>query len=155
MGFALVGCLLAGLWLGLGASPSRPAWTVALLLVPMAALAVYLRRWRRARSAVAADTAVRILEGPVETVRSWWFGYGEIYYLWAALKLVGRADEPVQLFTTLGSRTITGWARIYVVRVHDLDRAVAVEIGEQTSLLEREPARSPPDEPYLVGAPAD
>jgi hypothetical protein len=151
----LVACLLAGVWLGLGASPSRPNWAFSLLLVPMAALVVQLRRWRRGRSAVAADAPVRILEGPVETVRSWWFGYGETYYLWAALKLVDRADEPLQLFTTLGSRTITGWARIYIVRVQDLDRAVAIELGEQTSLLEREPARSPPHEPYLVNVPAD
>jgi hypothetical protein len=155
MGVALAACLTVGVCLGLGTSPAHPKWAFAFLLVPVAALVVQLRRWRRGRAAVAADAPVRILEGSVETVRSWWFGYGETYYLWAALKLVGRADEPLQLFTKLGSRTITGWARIYVVRVQDVDRAVAVEIGEQTSLLEREPARSPPNEPYLVNVPAD
>ena len=105
--------------------------------------------------AVAADAPVRILEGHVQTVRSWSFGYGDCYHLWAALKLVDRPDAPLQLFSTLGSLTITGWARIYVVRVQNLDRVVAVELGGETSLLEREPARSPPSEPYGVGIPAD
>ena len=156
MGFLIVMCLSVGAWLGLTTSPSRADRAFLLLLVPMlAALVIQLRKWRRGRAAVASTAPVRIQEGDVETVRSWWFGYGECYYLWASLKFLSRAEEPIQLFTNLGSYTITGWARVYVIRVDNLDRAVAIELGAETAFVEREPGRRPPEEPLRVDVPAD
>ena len=156
MGFLVVECLFVGVWLGLTTSASRADWAFVLVLVPMlAALVVQLRRSRRGRAAVAATPPVRILEGDVETVRSWWLGYGEGYYLWAALKVLGRAEEPIQLFTNLGSYTITGWARVYLIRVDERERAVAIELGAETAFVEREPGRRPPEEPLRVDVPAD
>ena len=156
MGFLVVECLLVGVWLGLSTGASRTQWAFILLLVPMLAVPdVLLRKWRRGRAAVAATAPVRILEGDVETVRSWWFGYGECYYLWAALKFAGRAEEPIQVFEVLGSRTITGWARVYLIRVDDRERAVAIELGAETAFVEREPGRRPPEEPLRVDVPAD
>jgi len=147
---------MVGFWLGLTTRASRADWAFLLLLAPMlGALVAELRKARHGRAAVAAATPVRILEGPVETVRSWWFGYGECYSLWAALKFVGRAEEPIQLFSNLGSYTITGWARVYLVRVSDCERAVAIDLGAETAFVEREPGLRPPEEPLRVGVPAD
>jgi hypothetical protein len=156
MGFLIVGSLLAGVWLGLTTPPSHADWAFVLLLAPMlAALVVQLRKIRRGRAAVAATAPVRILEGEVETVRSWWFGYGECYYLWAALKFLDRAEEPIQLFSNLGSRTISGWARVYLIGVDGRERAVAIELGPETAFVEREPRLRPPEEPLRVDVPAD
>jgi hypothetical protein len=156
IGFLILMCLPAGVWLGLTTQPSPADRAFLFLLVPMlAALVVQHRKWRRGRAAVAATAPVRILEGDVETVRSWWFGYGECYYLWAALKFVGRAEDPIQVFTVLGSRTITGWARVYLIRVDDRERAVAIELGAETAFVEREPGRRPPEEPLRVDVAAD
>jgi hypothetical protein len=151
----LVTSLLVGVWLGLRTGSTRSDRAFVLLLIPpLSALVIALRRWRRGQAAVPTVAPVQVLEGQVETVRSWWFGYGEIYYLWAAFKLADHA-EPIEVFTILGSVTVTGWARIYVVRVKELARAVAVEVDEATSVVERQPGRPPPEEPLLINVPAD
>jgi hypothetical protein len=151
----LVTCLLVGVWLGLRTGPTSLDRAIVLLLIPpLAALVIILRRWRREEAAVPTRAPVQIFEGQVETVRSWWIGYGECYDLWAALKVVGRA-EPIQAFTILGKLTITGWARVYVVRANKLEQAVAVEIGDETSVVERPPGRPAPEDGLRVNVPAD
>ncbi len=47
------------------------------------------------------------------------------------------------------------WMGFLVIRVDNLDRAVAIELGAETTFVEREPRRPPPEEPLRVDVPAD
>jgi hypothetical protein len=159
--------MLSGLALGLLVSPARPGLLLALsvlLAVPVAlALSVKVREWRHERKVFAARPPLRILEGSVKTIRTWEYGYGDCYHLWTALEFIGQAETPVCLFENLGSRTISGWARVFLATVPSRKRGlaphyetpIAIEIREDTTFVEREPRKPPPEDPLRVNVPAD
>jgi hypothetical protein len=159
--------LPAGVALGLLTSQtraSRDLVLVALLLVPAALLGwAWFRDWRHETKVLAVRPALRVVEGRAETVRTWQYGYGECYYLHAALRFDGPVKEEVCLFEKLGCHVITGWARVFLVTVPTRRRGlapwyetpVALELGEDTAFLAREPGKPPPVEPLRVNVPAD
>ena len=159
--------MLAGMVFGLRMPPARDGRAVVPLIL-IAALAATmlggrLREWRYERRVSAARPPLRVLEGSTETIRTWQYGYGDCYHLWTALAFVGQSDEPVCLFEKLGSRTISGWARVFLASVPSRKRGlapwyetpVALEIREDTAFVEREPRNPPPEEPLRVNVPAD
>jgi hypothetical protein len=111
----------------------------------------------------ATRPPLRVLEGSAESVRTWQYGYGECYHLWTALHFVDHAEKPVCLFEKLGSRTISGWARLFVATVPSkkarlapyYETPVALEIQDDTFFVERPPGKPPPAEPLRVNVPAD
>jgi hypothetical protein len=156
-----------GIALGLLSAPVHGSFgyvllvTVALLPAPM--FWVWLRDWRHEQRIFATRPPLRVLEGAAETIRTWQYGYGECYYLWADLKFVGQSHQPVCLFEKLGTRTLSGWARLFLATVPCrkgglapyYETPVAIEVRQDTEFVERQPARPPPDEPLRVNVPAD
>ena len=163
--------LLVLLWpaavaLGLLTSEAREARALILplLLLPAAVLSwVRFRDWHHETKVLAMRPALRVLEGSVETIRTWQYSYGECYELWTALRFAGEAREEICLFQELGSHTITGWARLFLATVPTRKRGlapwyetpVALEIADDTTFVFREPGKAPPVEPLRVNVPAD
>lgn len=165
----LVLALLVG-GIALGMLVPRPGerqkLAFALIATLFAALALMTWIWVRdllhEAAVLRSRPALRVVEGIATTVRTWQYGYGDCYQLWAALEFAD-SDQSVDLHMKLGSYVISGWARVYIATIPSrklglaphFEAPIALELGDDSELVQREPGKPPPEEPLRVDVPAD